>query len=170
MAALRREAEEEWRNEVPAAGIVDFILARIEANGTSKRRVALQTGISRSRLGKVLHNSAEKRCPIKLDEIAQLLRALGISHMEAKLAAEQFEKSSQCKAEAVTNVASMLTAVFEGLPEQLADIIAHIDGLEFDDIRREHGKRVRALVVKVLTDEYTDMAQRREFRIAALRD
>ena len=170
MAAVRLEAEEVGRNGASTPGLVDFILARIEADGTSKRRVALQTGISRSRLGKVLHNSAEKRCPIKLDEIALLLAALGVSQIEAMLAAELLETSGRSQVEKVSNVASMLTEVFVGLPEEMAEIIEHIDGLEFNDIRREHGRRVRALIVKTITEQYTEMAQRREFRIAALRD
>lgn len=170
MAPIRREDEQDGRDAAPLLGLADFILARIEADGTSTRQISAKTGIGRSRLHAVLHTRPEKRPPMRLDETAAVLDAIGVSQLEATLAADLMKSANEASVHDVCKIASMLSELLHGLPEQLADIVEHIDGLEYGDIRREHGKRVRALVVKVLTDEYTDMVQRREFRIAALRD
>ena len=173
MGAVRRDSEQQdGRTEAPASGMVEFILARIEAGESSKRQVAVKAGISRSRMGEILHTCPEKRSPMRLDEIAAILDAIGTSQLEATIAAELMEKATNTNTnvQAVSAIASMLSELLQGLPEQLADIIEHIDGLEFDDVRKEHGRRVRALVVRVFTDEYTGMAQRRGFRLAALDD
>ena len=170
MGAVRREDEIEGRTEATTSGLVDFILARIEASGLSKRQAAVKAGISRSRMGEILHRSPEKRSPMRLDEIASVLDAIGATHLEATIAAELMESTAKANVQAVSAIASMLTELLQGLPEQLADIIEHIDGLEYDDVRREHGRRVRALVIRVFTDEYTGLAARRGFRLAALDD
>ena len=171
MASAGRRSEE-GRGSVPSMGLVDFILARLEADGTSKRQVAVKAGISRSRMGEILHRCAEKRSPMTLDEIAAVLDAIGASQLEATIAGELMGSATHTNinVQAVSAIASLLSELLQGLPEQLADIIEHIDGLEYDDVRREHGRRVRALVVRVFTDEYTGMAQRRGFRLAALDD
>lgn len=172
MPTVERDSKHEGQCPVSATGLTDFILARIVANGTSRRQVSVKTGIGRSRLHAVLHARAEKRVPMRLDETAAVLEAIGVGQLEATIAAELMESSTNASSnvQAVSAIASMLSELLQGLPEQLADIIEHIDGLEYDDVRREHGRRVRALVVRVLTDEYTGMAQRRGFRLAALDD
>jgi hypothetical protein len=49
------------------------------------------------------------------------------------------------------------------------DIVEHIDGLEYDDLKKEHGKWLQTAVCDIMRNQYLDVVRRREFRMDALK-
>lgn len=165
MGAARQYEEQEEPAIVPSPGFVDFMLAKMDADNVSVRQIAQETGIKRSRLHNVLHRDAAKRHAIRLDEQLLILGVLGVTQLEAALANELLADVEVNNQKGITRIATMLSVLIHGLPAQIASVIDHIEGLEYDDVRKEHGLRLQATIVKIVRDQYTDIARRREFRL-----
>lgn len=140
--------------------VVDVILERMAALQISVRMLAVKTGIKKSRANNILHRDRYKRHPLRLDEKAAILQVVGLTVVEACLAADiiiapEGEPAGQ------GSVATMLAQLLDGLPADIVQMVEHIDGVDFSDIRPEHGLRLRALLLKFLEKHYTDIGVRR---------
>lgn len=149
----------------PSRGIVDFILARADADKISARQIGLLAGITRARCGNVLHRDPAKRHPLRLDEIHTILDVLKIDRMEAHLANELLAANPAADERAILRIVLLVSEFVRGLPAQIVEIVSHIDGLELEDIRPEHGRRLQTAILKIVHTQYRDLAARREFRI-----
>lgn len=149
---------------VPLRGMVDFILARADAEKISARQIGLLAGITRARCGNVLHRDPAKRHPLRIDEIHTILEVLKIDRMEAHLANELLSADPMADERAVLRTALLVSEFVRGLPAEIVRIVGHIDGLEYDDIRPEHGRRLQLAILKIVQSEYKGIAARREFR------
>lgn len=147
------------------SGCVDFILVRMKEGNVSRRQVANLTGISRTRIHATLHSEVDKRASLRMDEYQVILDVLRIGQLEAAVAAELIDNEPDASFAAVTSIASMLSEALRGLPGELAEMVDMIDGLHHADVRKEHGGRVRKLIVQFLTNHYRDVAARRDFRL-----
>lgn len=143
-----------------SAGVVDVILDRLESRRISVRMVSAQTGIKKSRASNILHRDPRKRHPMRIDEKAAILQVVGLTYIEAALAADimatpEREQSGQ------GSIATMLDQLLEGLPSDIAELVEHIDGVDYSDVRPEHGIRLRALLLRFLEKHYKDIGDRR---------
>src|SRR3546814_6005921 len=58
---------------------------------TAQRRLAHMTGISKSRLGLLLHSDPDKRSVMTLPELEKILHALGTNILQAYICIETFK-------------------------------------------------------------------------------
>jgi hypothetical protein len=140
----------------------------MDLKGLSVRELAQAAGVGRSRLHACLHREADKRVPLRVPETAAILAALDIDRFEAAYAKEILETVQGIQFDDLLRVTSMLCEMLKGLPEEIISLVQHVDGLGFDDVRPEHGKAARRLLVQAVTVEYTKLVERRHFRKTGL--
>ena len=161
---MRAETSESDEAAYESTGIVEVILARMDARQISLRSVSGLTGIKRGRAHNILHRDPAKRHPMRLDEKSAILKCLDIGLMEASLAADVLS-SPEASLSAAGSVATMLSEVLDGLPGDIIRLVEAIEGVDFMDVRPEHGRRLRALILKFVEREYSDVAVRRLKRL-----
>ena len=157
---IRRDVSGEPEHSGEDTRIVDVILERMAARQVSVRTLCAQTGIRKSRAFNILHRDPQKRHPIRIDEKAAILQVVGLTVIEAALAADIIASPNreQC---GQGSIATMLGQLLDGLPADIAEMVEHIDGVDFSDIRPEHGLRLRSLLLRFLEKHYTDIGARR---------
>src|SRR3546814_3601145 len=75
---------------------------------TAQRRLAHMTGISKSRLGLLLHSDPDKRSVMTLPELEKILHALGTNILQAYICIETFKGLELPDRERYATVISML--------------------------------------------------------------
>lgn len=90
---------------------------------------------------------------------------MGVGHLEAALANELIQNQASVDADGMAVVLSLIAVVVDGLPTKIASLLDLIDGLEFSDIRKEHGIRVHNAIYDMLKALYTDLSERKDERI-----
>jgi transcriptional regulator with XRE-family HTH domain len=143
--------------------IADFIVSKLDSVGVSQRSLAARTGYSRSRINRILRE--EDRLAITMVEAHTILASLGVGELEAALAQEVIRDKAPVTSREMEVVVSLIAVVFGGLATKIASLVDVVDGLEFGDIRREHGLRVQKAIFEMLKDLYTDLMQRKDDRI-----
>lgn len=157
---IRRDVAGEPEDSGDDTRIVDVILERMASRHVSVRTLCLQTGIKKSRAFNILHRDPLKRHPIRIDEKAAILQVIGLTVVEAALAADIIASPDR-EQTGQGSIATMLGQLLDGLPADIAQMVEHIDGVDFSDIRPEHGLRLRALLLRFLEKHYTDIGTRR---------
>lgn len=157
---LQRDVSGETEHPAEDTRVVDVILDRMAARQVSVRRLSAQTGIRKSRAFNILHRDPQKRHPIRLDEKAAILQVVGLTVIEAALAADIIA-SPEREQTGQGSIATMLGQLLDGLPADIAQMVEHIDGVDFSDVRPEHGLRLRALLLRFLEKHYTEIGVRR---------
>jgi transcriptional regulator with XRE-family HTH domain len=143
--------------------IADFIVSKMDNVGVSQRSLAARTGYSRSRINRILRE--EDRLAITMVEAHTILASLGVGELEAALAQEVIRDKAPVTSREMEVVVSLIAVVFGGLATKIASLVDVVDGLEFGDIRREHGLRVQKAIFEMLKDLYTDLMHRKDDRI-----
>ncbi len=161
------DAEPAQPRQPHSYGFVDFILHKMRAERLTYREVAMRTGLRRSRVHYTLHRDRGKRRPLRVDEIQALLTALGVTQLEATVAQEVL--SVDCvDMQVLDRLVGLIASIVSGLSIAIPDIVSDLEGLEWEDVRPEHGKFIQACIVRELTTTYSRMLQRRDLRF--LRD
>jgi len=169
MGEATRSWAESSTGAIPRFELEDYILARMDLARVSVRELATLTKIGRSRLHDGLHREVDKRAALKMPEIAAILAALGISKIEAMYAQEMLQKNEAgVELKDLLRVISMVLGVVTGLPEQIIDVVMHVEGLGFDDVRPEHGEAAQELIVRTIEAEYQKIGSRRSKRFEGL--
>ncbi|MGK6324723.1 hypothetical protein ACMGDM_16795 [Sphingomonas sp. DT-51] len=143
--------------------IADFIVSKMNTIGVSQRSLAARTGYSRSRINRILREG--DRLPITMVEAQAILASLGVGELEAALAQEVIRDKAPVTSREMEVVVSLIAVVFGGLATKIASLVDVVEGLEFGDIRREHGLKVQKAIFEMLKDLYTDLMQRKDDRI-----
>lgn len=148
--------------------LVDFIRARMVLDGVTQRMVADLTGLSKSRVGTILHSDRSKRRPIRVTEVSIILKTLNINELEAHFASELLDRDSNTEptydSQGYMRVVDLVSEVVRGLPAKLTEALMHLDGLEFNSIRKEHGRGIQKAVINLVIKEYQDSIDRRDSR------
>jgi hypothetical protein len=105
------------------------------------------------------------RLPITIVEANIILGSMGVGQFEVALANDVIQSRPPISANEMAAVVSLIAAVVEGLPAKVASLIDTINGLEFSDIRAEHGIRVHNAIFDMLKMLYTQLIERRDERI-----
>ncbi len=151
-----------------AASYPDYIIAKLRLDGHSQRWLADETGISRSRMQRLLCGDPTQRKPLRLQEKQAIFDVLKIDYYTATLATELMGLIPDEEFEATVRIASMLSGLFRGLAGQVATAIRHIDGFEHYDIRPEYGDVMKAAVVRTIEKNFREIANRRGLRLDQL--
>lgn len=161
MGEARQNEDDYAQALTQSRDFVEFILARMVSDNVSIRRISMATGITKNRVHAVLHSDVGQRRPMKVDEMYAVLGALGIDQLEASLANDLLSDDSICDRKGGRNIIAMVSEIFRGLPHQIADVIDHIEGIDCEEIRKQHGRKLQAILIETIRCEYTKMAERR---------
>jgi len=125
------------------------------------RELALKTGISKSRLGLLLHSDPSKRPNLSLVEFQTILSALDISIILAIISVESAIDQKVVHDERFGTLLAMLSELFSGLPSMLIQALDEIEGIDGTEIRREWAVPLKEAVVEKLVKEVTKIMARR---------
>lgn len=172
MGEFSRESEttEDGRIDSGSSRLIDFVLTRAKAQNLSVREIANICGIKRGRCANILHQNSEKRHPFRVNEIELILIAVKIDQIEAVLATEMLSSNSSIDEEGIHRVVSLLSEFVRGLPTRVADIVEHMQGLEYDDLKKEQGRWLQVAVCGILEGEFSDVVKRRNSRLKSSED
>jgi transcriptional regulator with XRE-family HTH domain len=141
---------------------IDLIQQVMSEKGVSLRALAIKAGISKSRLGRILHQNADERVPVTLNEFQALLVALDIDIIQAIIRVETLRDQKVLADDRYVALISMLASLFKGLPAGLVEALSEIDGLDGSEVRKEWASHLQGFVIKRMVYEVTRVMQRRE--------
>jgi len=172
LARIDAEGAETSQSGYDVRDYVPFILRAMANRETSQRKLALKSGITKTRLALLLHSDPAKRCSMTLGEFLRILEALDIDLLQAIIEVETFREFELLHDKRYETLIMMLCEVFKGLPRKVIEALEEIDGIDGSEVRKEWAGPVQRAVVKRLTDEVSAILRRRmlfaesdEFRI-----
>lgn len=140
---------------------VSLILHIMARDGTGQRKLSLKTGISKSRLGVLLHRDPAKRASMTVEELETILEALDTSIIPAVILMETFAQEASRAEERYGTLIVMLCEFFLSLPRKLIDVLDALEGLDGSEVRREWASPLQKAVVKRVTEEVIAVTERR---------
>jgi len=140
---------------------VSVIHGLMTSNSLGYRKLALLTGISKSRLSNLLHRNPDKRASMTLNELEKILAALDINILQAIIRAETFQGDTFIDETRYTSVITMLSEMFKGLPLLLVTALEELDGIDGTEVRKEWAGPLQAAVVNRLVKEVSSVMARR---------
>ncbi|USI75121.1 XRE family transcriptional regulator [Sphingomonas morindae] len=141
--------------------VVPLIHQAMSEKNIGQRKLALKTGISKTRIGLLLHSDPAKRTPIYLREFFDILGALDINVVQAVIALETYRDPKLFHDERFQTSIAMLTELFKGLPGMLVDALDEIEGMDGTEIRKEWAGPLRQAVIEKLVKEVGAVMARR---------
>jgi hypothetical protein len=148
-------AEAETRDYVP------LILRTMAETATAQRKLAGKTGISKSRLGVLLHRDPAKRANMTVREFETILRALDTNMVQAFIRLETGEQAEPGSVERYATLIVMLCECFTSLPGKLIKVLEELDGLDGSEVRKEWASPLQKAVIKKVAEEVVAVTQRR---------
>jgi len=145
----------------PQRDFIPLILDLMADKNVGQRKLALLTGISKSRLGLLLHSDPTKRATMSLIEFQQILDALEMSMVQAVITVESYREQELLHDERFATCLAMLTEVFRGLPSMLVAALDEIEGMDGTEVRKEWAGPLRQAVVEKLVKEVSAVMARR---------
>ena len=109
---------------------IRLIRGLMVANDTPHRSLANMTGISKSRLGRILHQSPQKRLSMTVDELEAILHALGTNVLKAFLRTEalrDLDPSDHARYESVLN---LVGDIVKDLGQELVKTLENMNGID----------------------------------------
>jgi|TARA_B100000378_G_scaffold210564_1_gene173603 hypothetical protein len=140
---------------------IPLILEAMSEQNVGQRKLALKTGISKTRLGLLLHSDPAKRAPMFVYELQQVLAALDINIVQAMIAIETYSDPALFLDERFQTSLVMLAELFKGLPAMLVAALDEIEGMDGTEVRKEWAGPLRQAVVEKLVKEVSAVMARR---------
>lgn len=140
---------------------VPLILEAMSEQNIGQRKLALKTGISKTRLGLLLHSNPAKRAAMYLGEFQQILDALDINVVQVMIAVETYRDPKLFLDERFQTSIAMLTELFKGLPSMLVAALDEIEGMDGTEVRKEWAGPLRQAVIEKLVKEVGAVMARR---------
>lgn len=140
---------------------IPIILRAMAEQDLGQRKLALKTGVSKTRLALLLHSDPAKRIPMTLVEFQTILNALDINIIQAIIRVESFRDQKLVDEERYATLIAMLSEVFRGLPAMLVTALEEIEGIDGTEVRREWAGPLQAAVVARLVKEVSNVLTRR---------
>lgn len=141
---------------------VPFFLDAMKARKLSQRELGLKAGLTKSRIGLILHKVPDKRASMTFVEFQLLLRALGISHGEAIIAVELQEQADLAGDGRFQTSIKMLCDIFYGLPPALIGALAEIGGFDGSEIRKEWAPTLQTALIEAVLKQVDAVMHRRD--------
>ncbi|WP_162928308.1 XRE family transcriptional regulator [Sphingopyxis terrae] len=142
--------------------LVPLIVNAMAEKNAGQRKLAVQSQISKSRLGLLLHSDPAKRATMSVPELRRILVALGIPLMQVAIAVDAPLVGPLFHDERFANSISMLIDAFKELPSMLVTALDEIEGLDGTEVRKEWAGPLRQAVVEKLIKEVTAVMARRD--------
>lgn len=139
-----------------------MMLGAMAASKVGLRGLAMRTGISRSRLGLILHRDAAKRASMSLVEFQRILAGLDIGLIEAVVTVEIMTGGAAVEPSRHRTVIAMLCEMFRDLPANLIAALDEVPGLDGTEVRAGWAPVLQRAVIKRLVHEVCAVASRRD--------
>ena len=152
--ATASAVDDEQRDYIP------MILQAMAEKDTGQRKLALKTGISKTRLALILHHDPAKRAFMTLVEFQTVLHALDINIIQAIIRVETFRDQKLLRDQRYATLIAMLSEVFKGLPSMLIAALEEIEGMDGSEVRREWAGPLQTAVVQRLVKEVRSVLTR----------
>ncbi|SEK04008.1 Cro/C1-type HTH DNA-binding domain-containing protein [Sphingobium sp. AP50] len=140
---------------------VPFILHVMARRRITLRQLGSKTGISKSRLGLLLHGTIERRATMSVDELQVILHALDYDVVHAYIQSKACEDLEVTQLDRHDPLISMLCDAFINLPRILISTLDDLDGVDGTEVRREWAGAIQRTVVSRLIDGVRDIMNRR---------
>jgi transcriptional regulator with XRE-family HTH domain len=140
---------------------IPLIRRAMDDRGIRLRELGLRTGMSKSRLGLLLHGNAAKRPVMDMREFQCILGALGIDLIQAIICVETLREDEFLHSARYATLIPMLCEMFRQLPADLISALEKIEGFDGTEIRREWADGLRRAVIKRIVLEASKVASRR---------
>lgn len=140
---------------------IPVILEAMNVQNIGQRKLALKSGISKTRLGLLLHSDPDKRAGMTLAEFQQILDALDINIVQAAIAVKGDRDRSLFHDQRFATSIAMLTELFKGLPSMLLAALDEIEGMDGTEVRKEWAGPLRQAVIEKLVKEVSAVMARR---------
>lgn len=140
---------------------VPLIHEAMDERDIKQRKLALKTGISKTRLALLLHHDRSKRARMSLVEFHIILRALDIDIHHAIICVDALRDRGLLREERYATLIAMLGELFKDLPRQLIIALEEIEGIDGSEVRREWAKPLQAAVIAKLVKEICAVLKRR---------
>lgn len=160
-AIVVAQAVETERSEETQRDYIPLIRQMMAEKGTAQRWLAGKTGISKTRLGLLLHSDPKKRSPMTVAELETILHGLDMDIVQAFVRLKAFEGLEILQRERYATLILMLCEVFVGLPRKVIEILEELEGIDGSEVRKEWAGIVQKGVVKQLTEEVGRVLKRR---------
>lgn len=109
---------------------VRLIRDLMAAHDTPHRSLAEKTGISKSRLGRILHKNPRKRLHMTVEELEGILSALGTNILKAFLRTEALQGLDPSDHARYGSVINLVGEIVENLGRELINTLEEMGGLD----------------------------------------
>lgn len=140
---------------------VPLILQTMAESDMAQRKLSAKTGISKTRLGVLLHRDPAKRSPMTLDEFQTILHALNTNIVQAFVRLETYREVDLLPQDHHGTVIAMICDAFVSLPKKLIEVLDAFEGLDGSEVRKEWGPALQKAVIKRVAEEVAAVNERR---------
>lgn len=140
---------------------VPLILRAMACKKATQRKLAHLTGISKSRLGVLLHNKPEKRVTMTLPEFETILHALGMNLVHAYVCLKTFKGLDEYYQKCYSTAVFMLCDICVRAPERMIDVLEELGGFDGTEIRLAWSPSLQNALIKKVTEEVQAIHERR---------
>lgn len=144
-----------------ARDYVPLILRIMTQQAAPQRALASKSGISKSRLGVLLHRDPAKRATMTIGELETILHALGSNLVEAFVHLETFPEAERTDDSRHAPLIMMLCDAFISLPRKLIEVLDTVDGLDGSEVRKEWASPLQKAVIRRISQEVLAVTERR---------
>lgn len=141
---------------------VDLFRDLMASEKLTVRAVARRAGISKSRIGLLLHADAEQRGEMYLREYHLLLSAFDLDEMEAIVLVNTYQNMPLARHVRFRSLLALLATLFTELPPTLLKRIEMISGFDGSEVHRSWTDHLMNFVVDKLADGVCEIIARRE--------
>lgn len=149
------------RNIYEPRDYVPLILRIMAQQDAPQRALAGKTGISKSRLGVLLHRDPAKRATMTIGEFETILHALNTNLVEAFMRLETFPQAETSDDRRHAPLIMMLCDTFISLPRKLIEVLEAVDGLDGFEVRKEWASPLQRAVIRRIAQEVLAVTERR---------
>lgn len=140
---------------------VSLILQAMAEKSTPQRKLAVLTGISKSRLGVLLHKDPEKRATMTLPEFERILHALGMNLVHAYVCLRTFKDLDAYYRKCYSTAVLMLCDICVGAPRKMIGVLEELGGIDGTEIRLNWSPAFQNAFIKKVTEEVEAIHKRR---------
>src|SRR3546814_7069355 len=120
-----------------------------------QRKLAALTGISKTRLGLLLHSDPTKRSPMTVDELQIILHALGTDIVAAYVRIKASGTIPQPPIERHDVLFPMICDAFVDMPEGLIVLLEELEGIDGSEVRPERSEEHTSELQSLMRTSYS---------------
>ena len=141
---------------------VDLFRDLMISDKLSQRTISLKAGLSKTRVGQILHGTAEHRSDMYLHEFHRLLAAFDLDEMEALVLVNTYHHMSLARNERFRGLLALLAVIFRELPPNLLRRIEQITGFDGSEVHISWKDHIMGAVIDKVSEGVVEISTRKE--------